>query len=400
MKRYLSIILAGCALTFTHISVAGPAEDMLARAELTEAGLVAMADAAKNTPAADAKKKPTLDPVAYEALILAHKGIPGNPKSYYRFDWNAPAVKALSAVKKKYNLPSHEPFIDRLLANPDPSVRAKAVTLMSKFLFGTNKAAKERAKDLLEKETEPMVLTAIISTFANDGGQVPEIGQFLVKCLDNNDPVVRKAVAAYSTSSWNFETPGLSEKLAELILTEKDNVVRKEILERSGSLGKDVLYDSYVKVLDGDETTEIKASALTGLLKMWWSFPLYNTYNEKAYRKTLAFIPTIKDDSANRRLFSAALDALGQKSSSEHTLKTYAQKAPWFVAADVKAILLPFVDYENIDSFSRAKLLKGIYLHGGSAEEVKALVEKAIAGTQSNFDKKQYEKVLTDLKLK
>ena len=400
MKRYLPFILAGCALTLAHISIAGPAEDMLAKAELTEAGLVAMADAAKNTPAEDAKKKPTLDPVAYEALLLAHKGVAGDPKSYYRLDWKAPAVKALSAVKKKYNLPSHEPFIDRLLANPDPSVRAKAVTLMSKFLFGTNKAAKERAKGLLEKETAPMVLAAIISTFANDGGEVPEIGQFLVKCLDNNNPVIRKAVAVYSTSSWNFNTPGLSEKLAELILTEKDATARKEILERSGSLGKDIIYESYAKVLDGDESTEIKASALKGLLKMWWSFPLYNTYNEKAYRKTLAFIPTIKDEAPNKKLFSAALDALGQKASSENTLKTYAKNAPWFVAADVKALLLPLADFENIDTFSRTKLFKGIFLHGGTAEEVKPLIEKAIASTKSNFDKKQYEKVLTDLKLK
>ena len=81
-------------------------------------------------------------------------------------------------------------------------------------------------------------------------------------------------------------------------------------------------------------------------------------------------------------------------------MKTYATNAPWFVAADVKAVLLPLVDFANIDTFSRAKLFKGIYLHGGSADEVKAIVEKAIAGTNSNFDKKQYEKVLTDLKLK
>ena len=400
MNRYLSFILAGCALTLAHVSIAGPAEDMLAKAELTEAGLVAMADAAKNIPAEDAKKKPTLDPVAYEALLLAHKGVAGDPKSFYRLDYKAPAVKALAEVRKKYNLPSHEPFIDRLLANPDPSVRAKAVTLMSKFLWGTSASSKGKAVELLKTETEPIVLAAIISTFANDGGKVPEIGQFLVKCLDNSDPVVRKAVAAYSTSSWNFETPGLSEKLAELILTEKDANARKEILERAGSLGKDVIYESYAKVLDGDESTEIKAMAMKGLLKMWWSFPLYNTYNEKAYRKTLAFIPTIKDEPANKKLLNAALDALGQKSSDQRTLKTYATNAPWFVEADVKAVLLPLVDFANIDTFSRAKLFKGIYLPGGSADEVKAIVEKAIAGTNSNFDKKQYEKVLTDLKLK
>ena len=400
MKCYLSFILAGCALTLAQVAIAGPAEDMLAKAELTEAGLVAMADAAKNTPAEDAKKKPTLDPVAYEALLLAHKGVPGDPKSYYRLDWKAPAVKALSAVQRKYNLPSHEGFIDRLLANPDPSVRAKAVTLMRKFLLGTSSSSKNKAVELLKTETEPMVLAAIVSTFANDGGKVPEIGQFLVKCLDNSDPVIRKAVATYSTSSWNFKTPGLSEKLAGLILTEKDANVRKEFLEKSGSLGKDVIYDSYAKVLDGDESAEVKSMALKGLLRMWWSFPLYNTYNEKAYRKTLAYIPTLKDEAANRKIFGAALDALGQKSSSEHTLKTYAQNAPWYVAADVRAILLPLAEFQNLDSFSRAKLFKGIYLHGGTAEEVKSLVEKALEATQSNFDKKQYEKVLTDLKLK
>lgn len=398
MKQLFTSILAGCVLSFGTMTFAGPAEDMLAAATPTLEGLVEMAEKANNKPAEDEKKKPTLDPVAYEALVLAHKGAKFLPDSFYKLDAKTPAVKALAEIRKKYNLPGADSFIDRVLANPDPGVRVKAVTMLGGSLFGTASANRAKAKAMLDKETAAPVISAIIYTFANDGGREPEIGQFLVKGLSHADPVVRRSVVAYSTSSWNFKTPGLAEKMAEMILAEKDAKVRNDLLERAGSLGKDVIADSYVKVLDGSENVDIKARALTGLLKMWWSFPLYNTHCEKAYRKTLAFIPEIKDDRANRKLFSSLLSALAWRSSTQRTMDDYAKNAPWYKGEEVRNALLPMAEFKNIDAMTHAKLFKALNSHGASKEEVTELVNKRIAEITSQFDKNQYERILQELK--
>ncbi len=399
MKKLITSILAGCVLSFGIKTFAGPAEDMLAAAQPTIEGLVEMADKANNKPADEKNKKPTLDPVAYEALILAHKDAKPDPASFFRLDAKAPSVKALSQIRSKYNLPSSDVFIDRLLANPSPSVRAKAVTLLGGSLFGTTAAHRAKVKELIAKETDDAVIGTIVSTFANDGAKEPEIGAFLVKCLSSENPAVRRAVVVFSTSSWNFKTPGLSEKIAELILTEKDAKVRNDFLERAGSLGKDVIFESYNKVLDGTEAADIKAKALSGLLKMWWSFPLYNTYNEKAYRKTLAYIPLIKDEAVNKKLFYVLGSALGQKASSVRTLDEYAKNAPWYKGDEVRKVILPLVDYTNMDTMTRAKLLKALNLHGAPKKEVAPLVQKRIDDPATKtFDKSQYERVLKELK--
>ncbi len=398
MKKLLSRIMAVALLSITANSFAGPAEDMLAAAQQTKEGLVEMADKANNAPAAQEGKKPTLDPVAYEALILAHKGVPLQASPYYSLSYAAPAAKALSEVTKKYNLPKTDSFIDRLLANPDKSVRFKAVTLIKGGLFGSSAVNRDRVIKLMEKETAPEVQMAIVSCFANDGGKDAEIGNFLVKCLDNADPVVRQAVASYSCSSWNFNTPGLAEKLAELIISEKNAKARLIILEYSGKLAKDVITDALVKVLEGNDTPEVKGKALKGLVNSWWYFPLYNTYNERAYKATLAYLPKIADESANLKIFDALSD-LSRKSSNPKTLKDYTKNAPWYVATDVKKAILPLIDYKNIRSMTRANLIAAIYAHGGTKEEATEIINKLLADeTLSSFDKGQYERVLKDLK--
>ena len=398
MKKFCSSIVIASIILFNCKSFSGPAEDMLAAAQPTMEGLIEMADKAKNKPAADEKKKPTLDPVAYEALVLAHKGVTPNANDFLKLDSKAPAVKALIEIKKKYNLPSCDSFIDRVLANADPSVRAKAVTMLGGGLFGTSTNNRAKIKALIAKEDADPVIAAIIYTFANDGDKEPEIGKFLVKGLSSENPAIRKTVAVFSTSSWNAKNDELAKKLAELILTEKDAKVRESILERAGSLDKDVIFESYNKVLDSDASADVKAKALTGILKMWWSFPLYNTHNEKAYKKTLAYIPQIKDEAANKKLFSALFSALSSKSSIKKTQDEYAKKAPWYVADDVKKILLPLVDYKVFNAMDRTRLFKAIYAHGATKEEVTALVQKFIDAATSNFDKGQYENLLKSLK--
>ncbi|MBO4345621.1 MAG: hypothetical protein J5833_07690 [Victivallales bacterium] len=398
MKKLLACIIAAALFPLAANLSAGPAEEMLAAAQQTKEGLVEMADKAKNTPAEQEGKKPTLDPVAYEALILAHKGVPLQANPYYSLNYSAPAAKALSEVTKKYYLPKTDSFIDRLLANPDKSVRFKAVTLIKGGLFGSSSANRDRVIKLIAKETAPEVQMAIVSCFANDGGKDAEIGKFLVKCLDNADPVVRQAAVSYSCSSWNFKTPGLAEKIAELIANEKNAKARLIILEYSGKLGKDVITDALAKVLEGNDTTEVKGKALKGLLNAWWFYPLYNTYNEKAYKATLAYIPKIADESANLKLFDALTD-LSRKSSNPKTLEEYAKNAPWYVAADVKKAILPLIDYEHIRSMTRARLIAALYAQGGTKEEVTEIINKLLADeTLGSFDKGQYERVLKELK--
>ncbi len=401
MKKLLLCIIALALFSLSANSSAGPAEDMLAAVQQTKEGLVEMADKANNKPAEKEGKKPTLDPVAYEALILAHKGVPLQADFYYSLSGAAPAVKALAEVSRKYNLPNTDSFIDRVLANPDKSVRVKAVNLMRLGLFLKNPTNRDRVVKLIEKETEPEVQAAIISCFAIYGGFNADVGNFLVKSLDSPDPVVRQAVASFSCSSHNhnIKTPsGLAEKLAELIISEKDAKTRLTILEYSGKLGTSVVADALSKVLEGNETPEIKSMALKGLINTWWSAPEYNTYNENGYKATLAYLQKIADDPANQNIFDA-LSNLSRKSRIQKTMDEYAKKAPWYVAADVKKAIKPLIDYKNIKSTTRAKLITALYTHGGTKEDVTEIVNKLLADDKiSVFDKGQYERVLKDLK--
>ncbi len=415
LSSLLALFMISAAL------LAGPAEDMLASAELTVEGLVNMAKRADNTPAAKEGQKPTLDPVAYEALVLAFKDAECSADNFYKLSSKSVASEAMREVTKLYQLPSSAPFIGRLLDNPAVPIRVRAVTMLSGGLFGNSGASRQKIVSLMEKETEAPVIAAIVYTFANDGGKEPAIGQYLVKCLDSADPVIRRTVVCYSCSSWNFKTEGLAEKMADMLLTEEDPKVLDALFNYSGNLGKDVICDSFAKLYEGkwmkekaDDEDEEKAAermkeeqaklaaiqpkVLKGLIKMWWNFPLYNTHCEKAYEKTLEYIGQIPRDASSKKLL-AGLNELGQKSSVKRTVDDYLKNAPWYEPETVRQALEPLVAIKGLDAFQRAKFIKALFAHGAAKEDLETMVEKLITEEElREFDANQLRKAVSELK--
>ena len=101
MKRMLAVL---AAFALTTAAFATPAEEMLKAAPKTEAGLVAMADKApgnKPAPADNKNAKPTLDPVAFEALILAYADAKVDAKTLKRLEANAGSEADILKVANK-----------------------------------------------------------------------------------------------------------------------------------------------------------------------------------------------------------------------------------------------------------------------------------------------------------
>lgn len=375
MKISWFVSLALSAVFGISPAFAGPAEDMLAQSGMTVDGLVAMCDNAKNTPPANEKERMTLDPVAYEALVLAYEKAVPNPKDFYRFDGKSPAEQAMWMVGKKYNLGSAAAFIDRALANPAPGVRAKAVELLAGGLFGNSEKNREIAKQLIAKESEKPVLAALVRVFANDGGRVPEIGAFFVKCLDDGDPAVRNTVAVFTPSSWNAKVPGLAEKFAEMIVKEPDAAVRKSVCERAGKLGNDVCVDAYRAALQDKNYT---GPALKGLLSMWWGYPLYNTNSEKAYRLTLEFFQAAPAEAATwpAAMFASFSDLTLK---SDRGLEKWKAASPWYKPEEVQTALLPLLAVKNLQGLVRVQIAKALVAHGMDKAQLLEKVEKEAA---------------------
>ena len=396
MKHSPLFLAIGLLATASLPLLATPAEDMLKASEKSIDGLVSMAKGAKNKPPEKEGQKGELDPVAWEALILSYADVPAAPGNFYRFKSGNKTDKAIRQVLKEFRVPHVPEMAERLLANESPAVRAAMVARLSGGFFGNSKTSLELIKGLLDKEKSPVVIAAIIRTFANDGGKVPEIGAFLVRQLGHEDPVVRRAVVCFAPSSWNFKTPGLAEKLAEMLSEEKDPEVRAAVLTYACKLGNDVLVEPYVKALsDADSLT--RGKALEGLVKMWWAFPLYDTHSEKAYRASLKALGEAKPGRALALENSRVFNTLALKNSQQRIMDKWAGTAPWYVAADVRKVLLPWFQCGDIPIYIRTNILKALYSHGMPKDELSALMQDEKFEIDSK-EKPRLEKALNALK--
>ena len=374
MKRLLST-LAAFALT-AAVAFATPAEDMLKAAPKTVDGLVAMADGAPgNKPAPAGKKnaKPTLDPVAYEALILAFADAKVNAKTL-DLDFTSYPAKALAAVRRKYALPDSAAFIPRLLAHPDAKVRARTVLLMEGFLFGTSSADRKAGIRQMATEKDPIVLYALIRTFANDGAKDAAIGKFLVDCLGNATPVIRYKAVIHGCSSWNAKTPGFAKRIAEMMNTEKDPEVRKAILERAGRLGnEDILLPAY-KTAAQDADPLVRSYVVSGLLNYWWDYPFLKGDSQAAYDLTLQILKTFPGVKNVPTSAFVMCSNLKNKPSGKAYDEWKVRTAAWYKSEEVRAALLPIAEDTGLSFVIRGSAIDALITHGLSKADFEALM--------------------------
>ena len=373
MKRLLAVL---AAFALTTAAFATPAEDMLKAAPKTEAGLVAMADKApgnKPAPADQKNAKPTLDPVAFEALILAYADAKVDAKTL-NLTYSSYPAEAFSAVSKKYALPDSAAFLPRLLAHSDPKVRARTVLLMEGFLFGTSSAARKAGIQLMAAEKDPIVLNALIRVFANDGAKDAAIGKFLVGCLSHPDPRVRARAVIQCCSIWNSKTPGFAKRVADMMNTEKDPETRKAILERAGRLGNEEILLPAYKTAAQDADPLVRSYVVSGLLLYWWDYPFLRGNSQEAYNLTLQVLKTFP---GVKNLKSSAF-VMCSNLKNKPSGKTYdawkARTAAWYKPEEVRAALLPIVEDQGLSSVIRGSAIDAMITHGLSKADFEALM--------------------------
>ena len=390
MNKYLSFFAGTILLTGLTVA-ATPAEDMLAAAEKSEDGLVAMAEKANNTVDKDGKK--VLDPVAYEALFLAFQFAEPNARNY---DLAGYPYKALSKVRRNYKMPAIDEFLPRMLAHSSPNVRANALSYIKSFL-GVSKTNLERTNAMLTNETNPVVIAALIKALANEGDRQPEVGAFLVRCLDNPDPIIRYVAAIHSSTSWNWKNQALADKLADLIVNEKNADTRKYICEYAGRLNNDVIVDAYSKVIFTEPDTRIQNAAIKGLLLTWWSYPLHNTDRQKGYELSLKFFREFKPNSKVPN--SNALFPLTSCASGTKAFDKWKEKATWYKPEDVATLFLPYATDKDYPNSIRQYAVKILAYNGYTKEQIQELVTKlAEEGLLSKFDVSSLERFIKGLK--
>ncbi len=390
MNKYLRLFTGAILLTGLTVA-ATPAEDMLAAAEKSEDGLVAMAEKANNTVDKDGKK--ILDPVAYEALFLAFQFAEPNARNY---DLGGYPFKALSKIRRNYKMPSIDEFLPRMLAHPSPKIRANALSYIRTFL-GVSKTNLERTNDMLTNEKDPVVIAAMVRALANEGDRNPAVGAFLVRCLDNPDPVVRYVVGIHSPSSWNYKNQALADKLADLIVNEKDENTRKYICEYAGRLNNDAIVDAYSKVIFTETDPQIQNAAIKGLLLTWWCYPLHNTDRQKGYELSLKFFREFKPNS--RVPSTSAIFPLTSSAAPSKSFEKWKEKATWYKPEDVAAVFLPYATDKDYPKMLRQSAIKILAYNGYTKEQVQELVTKLAAdGLLSKFDVSSLERFIKGLK--
>lgn len=389
--KFNSLLITVPALLASLTLAATPAEEMLAAAEKTVDGLVAMAEKGNHT--VNDKGKKVLDPVAYEAILLACQDLTPN-KSDYSLYGNP--QKALGQLRKTYLLPPANTFIPRLLEHPSPNVRAVALGYITSFL-GVSEANLRRTNAMLTNEKEPVAIAALIRALANEGDRRPEIGAFLVRCLDHQDPVLRRLVAIHSCSSWNFKNQALADKLANLIVNEKDTNTRIAVCNYAGKLNNDAIVEAYGKILFTEKSPAIINSALYGLVQSWWYFPLYNTNRQKAYELTLKFFREYKPTTQVPN--TTALSPLTQKTTNARTITQWQEQATWYKAEDVAAVFLPYATDKAYPDNLRVNAIKILGVHGYTKAQIEELVAKLTADKVLRpFDARSLERFLKDMK--
>lgn len=399
LTRHLASLLTGSALLAGSLLFAGtPAEDLLATTDKSFEALVTLGDKAESTPNPKGGK-PTLNPVAYEAICLAYADATFIPaKEYYRI---APcnASKALDALRKNYLLPRKVDFIPRLLAHPAPAVRAYAVQLLSSGYVSRRADAHKLIVPLMTSEREPGVQASIIRNFAGDAHSQPDIAAFILRMLSSDDPQLRACATHYTChAARNAKVKDLTAKIAELIVQDPDENVRTVACELAGNLGLDLFVEPLAKVLAGDND-HLRARALRSAICLWWNFPFFTNHSEAGYRLTLKVLPEIaklqgKPDSH----YHVALSFITPKTSSKRTQDKFAAAAPWYKPEEVQAALLPLLHAQQFSFLVTNNVIKALHTHGYTKEQLTAEVEKLKAEGVKDFYIKSYTTTIEKLR--
>ncbi len=337
--------------------------------------------------------RPPLTKEQYEKLMLGLsscqlKGDYIDPKCPARKEWNQARTRK-NALRDVAGMSSE--LGKKYIKHESPAVRIQAAAFLGS-IFGADESSQKLILDAARAEKEPAVIAAMLQTVGSKGGANAEIGKLLIEMADHESPVVRKKAVVWLGSSWNKDLKGSIKKLIEKVEKDPELEVREWACKYSGSRGDDKMvkiYGKYTK--DPTKEPKLYRACMEGLFNSWMHYPLFQTYNEKAYKltlKRLAHTPRTKDNPPWTLMDNFAELA----KDSNKSVVEWKQKATWFKSEEVIAVLGPIVSDAQANRLARSGAIKSMVALGagkGEFEKIKAAIKEP-----ESFDNKSVIKAL------
>lgn len=245
----------------------------------------------------------------------------------------------------------------KLLDDAAPAVRAFAalvvgeagVSRMTDTRTGVTKFSSPMTADQTRAlvartrvETDPGVVVALVFAIGTHGGRSPEVRDALLALAAHDRPEVRALAARQIASTMNQGMTGGADKLADMLERDPDRGVRMAVCEDGGALGAEVLRPLYERLSKPGDDPAFAAACLHGLTKMWASFPLFDTHDERAYQITLERLATAPR-SEDYPAWDYLMTLKWLSSDDSPTVKDWRKEAPWFDPAALRKALVPVI---------------------------------------------------------
>lgn len=345
-----------------------PAQLLLESVPFTEEGL--------KTLFINTEEKKEITPDAYEALYLAF----GKCKldDDLKFD-DCPVYKALNeAPLSVLDNDTIEQIKGRLANSEDNKIR-KALANESDF-FGLSDKAKARLMTMAENEKDLAVLLQLVSSLKNLGGRDKDVGSFLAKMAEHENPKLRRAVAVGIASSWNEKMENVVPIMEKLMFEDPEEEVREAACKYAGKLKREELLTTYEKILTDQTKTNEHPNCIDGVMSLWWNYPFHDTYSEKAYKMTLDYLNKTPRDNDN-----PSWSMVDDFSHMAKDFEKWKQNATWYKETDLHKSLADIVRDPNANWMARTGAVKSLAATNFSKPNLEKLLDEI---KKNNEDKK------------
>ena len=317
--------------------------------------------------------KPALTPAAWKKLNLS---LHDCKLVGYDIDGRCPAVLELQEALKNTSTGWNEIVAmnaaagRELLAHPSPAVRVRAAHLLSSVMSTETQDAIVATG---AKETDPGVMQAFIRTLASSGAKNPKVAAFLIKAGDHPDVKVRQQAVYALGSGWNREMKGGAEKLLAMAEKDKEASVRQDACEYGGELGNKIFLPLMEKGTAKTADKDLYTSCMTGLVKMFHSWPHYETSNEGAYALFLTRLSE-KPRTAERPPWTVTNAFQHANEERNERLADWLKASPWWKPVEVKKVLTDLVQDKSSNWMARKGAIASLVGLGATKAELVALI--------------------------
>ena len=293
------------------------------------------------------------------------------------------AINEITSAAK----PSQEKYIEKLIKSESPQVRGYAVSLMPSLL-GMSSKNLELAKELIKEETNEYVLYNATKALSNEAKNGKEIADFLIKMSDSENSKIRVAVASALGNSWSEGVEGAVNTVIKL-MNDVDKDVRKVACKNAGKLNDESVIDPIVKILNNPEDADIHGSCIDGLVTLWYDYPFFEKYSEKAYNATMDYL---KKTPRTEKIPAWTAVSSFKTTSTQNSYAEWKQKATYFNIDEIYNVMADIIKDSNANVIARTSAIDVIKAHCSEEKfkELKTTID-GLSDAKSNQIKSSYE---------